>query len=291
MRLNIGTAPGLVEGSPVLFSENSRKIAAGRVVRVSPDNTIVAVLEHYDGNNKLEGTDYEFLFGEPFDEADNLPDYVTDREEETPNPANERFFTNDGKELENNPELDDDDYTPEVTLRPKLPQSRTYSTHNLTLGMNLFRNRALPSVASETSNRTSFTTYQGYSVRYAYTFRTHYWLKQRAAALISVEASFGIYNFAHKFPSSSTMADIRVVPLGFNLRYMIEVNKLFRLYPYIGYQNNLVSATSASVEGLSNIRGSRLLGGAGAQLVMSDVIDTRLEGGSDGVLMGLVVKF
>lgn len=279
----------------MLFSDESRKIAAGRVVKVSRDNTIVAVLEHYDGNKRLVGTDYEFLFGEPFDEADNLPDYVSDREEETPNPGNERFFTPDGKEIDNNPELDDDDYTPEVTLRPKLPVSRTYATHNLTVGVGIFRNRALPTESSANSDRTAYTTYQGYSVRYAYTFRTHYWLRQRAAALLSAEMMFGIYNFNHTFPATTTTAartaDIRVVPIGANLRYMVEVNKLFRIYPYIGYQNNVVSASNSTPAGLSNLRGGRLLGGGGAQLVMSDTIDTRFEGGSDGLMFGLVVKF
>jgi hypothetical protein len=52
-----------------------------------------------------------------------------------------------------------------------------------------------------------------------------------------------------------------------------------------------VSAVNGSLNGLEPLMGGRLLGGAGAVLVMSDNIDTRVEGGTDGVLAGLVVKF
>ena len=34
-----------------------------------------------------------------------------------------------------------------------------------------------------------------------------------------------------------------------------------------------------------------IFGGAGGQLVVSETLDARLEGGTDGVLFGLVVKF
>src|SRR5690606_13861586 len=132
-----------------------------------------------------------------------------------------------------------------------------------------------------------FTTYQGYALRYAYTFRTSYWLSGRNQALISAEASWGSYSFNHTFPEGN-VAQVHVMPLGFNLRYQIETSRLFRLYPYIGYQNNIVSATNGSAGDLRGLKGGQLLGGAGAQLVMSDNIDSRLQAGSDGVLFGLV---
>lgn len=160
------------------------------------------------------------------------------------------------------------------------------------MGFQLFRNRALPTGSSPTadSQSTRYTTYNGYTLRYAYTFRTHYWLRGKTQSLISVEATWGSYTFNHTFPAGS-VAQMRVMPIGFNLRYLVEASKLFRLYPYVGYQNNIVSATNGRAGDIQGLKGGRLLGGAGAQLVMSDTIDTRLEGGSDGVTFGLVVKF
>lgn len=291
VRLAIGSQAGLNPGEPVLFSAADKKIAAGRVVRSDAGSSIVAVLEKYGEESPSADTDYELLFGEPFDEAANLPDYVADREDEIDNPGNERFFEKGGGEI--SPELDDENYTPEVTLRPKFPDPRTFNTHNLTVGLQFFRNRALPTTEDpdpNAGNNASYTTYQGYTVRYAYTFRTHYWLRSRAAALLSIEGTFGVYNFDHTFPDSR-VAQVRVIPLGGNLRYMIEVSKLFRLYPYVGYQYFIVSAVNGTLTQLERLMGGRLLGGAGAQLVMSDSIDSRLEVGSDGVMGGIVVKF
>jgi hypothetical protein len=244
-----------------------------------------------EGLFDLRGGLAELLFGEPFDEAVNLPDYVVDREDENDNPGNERFFEAEAEE--NSPELDDDNYTPEVTLRPKFPEPRLYSTHNLTVGLSLFRNRALATAAdpeSQDVDDNDYTTYQGYTIRYAYTFRTHYWLRSRAAALLSLEGMFGVYNFNHTFPDSR-VAQVRVIPLGANMRYMVEVSKLFRLYPYVGYQYFVVSAVNGTLDQLEPIKGGRLFGGAGAQLVMSNAIDARLEAGSDGIMGGIVVKF
>jgi hypothetical protein len=115
---------------------------------------------------------------------------------------------------------------------------------------------------------------------------------------------FGVYTFNHTFPPTddgSTVgpadrrANIRVFTPGFNLRYLFEVSKLFRIYPYIGYQYNMAGASHPDTFNigslLQSIGGGRLFGGAGAQLVMSNAIDVRVEGGSDGLLGGLVVKF
>jgi hypothetical protein len=250
---------------------------------------VVAVLERF-GENLGKGSEWELLHGEPFDTAANLPDYVADREGAADNPGNERFFTPDGRELDDTPELDDENYTPEVTLRPKFPDPKLYSPHNIMVGFSLFRNRALPTTAAPEVSTSRYTTYSGYTLRYAYTFRTHYWLRGQTQSLISAEASWGAYSFVHTFPGGN-VASMRVMPIGFNLRYLIETSKLFRLYPYIGYQNNIVSATDGTAGEIRHIRGGRLFGGAGAQLVMSDTIDARLEGGSDGVTFGIVVKF
>lgn len=291
IRVSVGSNAGLRPTEPVLFSENDKKVAAGRVFRVDRDTAIIAVLETYGGGAPTVDVDYEMLFGEPFDEAANLPDYVMDREEEPDNPANEKFLQ--PGDHETTPELDDDNYTPEVTLRPKFPDPRTYSPHNITLGLSIFRNRALPTATNPDvldPATAGYSTYTGYTARYAYTFQTHYWLKARAPALMSVEMSLGIYNFDHTFPNGR-VAQVRVMPLGFSLRYLIEVSKLFRLYPYLGYQINMVSATNGDLTALEGIQGGRLMGGAGAQLVMSDTIDGRVEGGSDGFTGALVVKF
>lgn len=304
VRLNAGQSAGLELNGPVLFSSGDRKVAAGRVIKMDGGSAIVAVLEKYTGENPSVDFEYDLLYGEPFPEAENLPDYIADRDNEADNPGNERFFTPDGREL--NPELDDDNYTPEVSLRPKMPEPNNFTPHNITVGMAMFRNHVLPTVAAQgtttndgSSRSTPYTTYQGWAVRYAYTFRSHYWLRSDAMALISAELTWGIYNFNHTFPDG-TAGPIRVMPIGVEVRYMIEVAKLLKLYPYVGYQTNVVGATAGSKErnavntanaDVQVLRGGRLLGGAGAQLMMSQSVDARVEGGSDGILAGLVVKF
>jgi hypothetical protein len=263
---------------------------------------VVAVLEKYGTESPAVDFEYDLLYGEPFPEADNLPDYIADRDNEADNPKNERFFTPDGKEL--TPELDDDNYNPEVTLRPKMPEPSTYSPHGITLGIGMFRNHVLP-IAGETTTVSSgvpYTTYQGWAARYAYTFRSHYWLRSDAMALLSAEATFGIYNFNHTRPSATNATgeptQVRVIPVGVELRYLVEVNKLLKLYPYVGYLYNIVGASGNGDNGSANnatdlepLRGGRLLGGAGAQLLLSQATDMRVEGGSDGFLAGIVVKF
>lgn len=299
VRVSVGAKQGVVLGEPVLFTAASLRIAAGRVIRVQENNAVVAVLEKYGTETPAPDADYELIYGEPFPEAANLPDYVADREDERDNPANEKFWT--GNQEETTPELDDDNYTPEIAIRPKFPLPRTYSPHNITIGLNLFRNHALPAATDVNTdgsiNPTGYSTYSGYSLRYAYTFRTNYWLKSATPALISAEFGIGLYNFTYAWPASIQpdpnvdVAEIRVIPIQIELRYLIEVSKLFRIYPYVGYQYNVVSAVNGSLDGLQPLMGSRLLGGLGGALVMSDNIDFRVEGGTDGVLGGLVVKF
>jgi hypothetical protein len=298
VRVGIGARQGLVLGEAVLFSSGGDKIAAGRAIRVEDNQAVVAVLEKYGSEPPKVDADYELLYGEPFAEAANLPDFVADREDERDNPQNEKFWVKE--EADSTPELDDDGYTPEISIRPKFPLPRTYSPHNITVGLGIFRNRALATGDTETgeaSAASGYSTYNGYAVRYAYTFRSHYWFKSQTPALVSAEIGIGLYNFDHTFPISmrpnpnDDIAQVRVIPIHLGVRYLIEVSKLFRLYPYVGYQYNVVSAVNGSLSGLEPLMGGRILGGAGAVLVMSDNVDTRLEGGSDGVLAGLVVKF
>jgi hypothetical protein len=299
VRISVGAKQNVLLGDPVLFTAASQRIAAGRVIRVTDNSSVVAVLEKYGAEAPMPDADYELVYGEPFPEADNLPDYVADREDERDNPANEKFWTGNGEDT--TPELDDDNYTPEISIRPKFPLPRTYSPHNITVGLNLFRARALPTDADVGSNGSvgplGYTTYSGYSIRYAYTFRSHYWLKAQTPALLSAEFGVGLYNFTHTFPTAirpdvtTLISEVRVIPIQAELRYLLEVSKLFRLYPYVGYQYNVVSAVNGSLTGLEQMMGGRLLGGGGAVLVMSDNIDARVEAGTDGVLGGIVVKF
>jgi len=288
VRINIGSMANLRPGEPILFSVARKKVAAGRVYRVDEGSAIVAVLEKYGSESPTSDLDYEVVYGEYFEGADNLPNYVANRDEEIDNPANERFFEKN-RDI-STPELDDEDYSPEITLRPKLPQGKMFHPHNISVGLQLFRNRALPTSDIPDSRATGYSTYQGYTFRYAYTFRTHYWMRIKTPALISAEATFGIYNFDHTF-NESTVSQVRVTPLGFNLRYLIEVSRMFFLYPYVGYQYNIVGAVDGNLTNLENLRGGRLLGGGGAQLVMSESVDARVEGGSDGILGAVVVKF
>lgn len=297
VRLSLGSKAGLTLGAPVLFSAGDKKIAAGRVIRVEEGTAVVAVLEKYGSETPSVDVDYELLYGEPFPEAANLPNYVADREDETDNPANEKFLQ--PLSAETGPELDDDSYTPETTIRPKFPLPKTFNAHNITVGLEMFRNRALAGADDVVTQlpQSSYTTYNGYTIRYAYSFRTNYWFKQQTPALISVEVSFGMYNFENTFPASiqpnpnDSVAQVRVIPLGLSFRYLVELSRLFRMYPYVGYQYNIVSAVNGSLVGLEPLEGSRLTGGIGGVLVMSDTIDARLEGGTDGFMGGLVVKF
>jgi hypothetical protein len=299
VRINIGKKQGLFPHEPVLFTAAAKRVAAGRVVRVQDSTAVIAVLEKYGKESPIAEADYELLYGEPFPEAANLPDYVVDRDEEMDNPANEKFLVK-GEE-EQTPELDDDSYTPETSIRPKFPLPRTFSPHNITVAANLFRAPALPGYADIDAQGnvlpTGYTTYNGYSIRYAYTFRSNYWLKSATPALLSAEVGVGMYTFSYTWPNAispnpfTTVSEVRVIPIQLELRYLIEVSKMFRIYPYIGYQYNLVSAVNGSLNGLGALMGGALLGGVGASLVMSETIDARVEGGTDGVLGGLVVKF
>ena len=110
-------------------------------------------------------------------------------------------------------------------------------------------------------------------------------------ALIGVEAGLGIYNFGHTFANGQG-ASIRVMPISFNAKYYIELSKMFRLYPYVGFQNRIVSAASSQTNAfLADLRGVRVMAGGGTNIVMSENMDARFEVGIDGYLFGVVAKF
>ncbi len=115
-------------------------------------------------------------------------------------------------------------------------------------------------------------------------------MNRKIPAIFTAEMGLGVYNFPHTFLDSTT-AQITVMPISFNFRYILEVNKLFRVYPYLGFQNNIVSSTYTNNTGLHRLRGGRLMAGGGAMLVMSENIDIRADIGIEGMLFGLVSKF
>ena len=288
LRINLGRNVGLNLNESVLITDAGQKVAAARVIRVSDDTAVIQVVDSYSAAQGLSVGNYSMIFGEPMDDVPQLPEYTADKNLAPENPANERFFTPDGRELENSPDLDDEHYSPEVALRPKFPESRTYAPNNITAGIGIFRNR---SVANATSDGLGYATYQGYSFRYAYNFRTSYWLKEKTAAILSAEVGVGTYVFPSVIATGQT-SEVRVVPLSFEMRYLIGLSKMFRIYPYLGYQTNIVGASSGiDASYLAPLSGGRLLGGIGGQLVLSEVLDARVEGGTDGVLFGLVLKF
>lgn len=294
LKINAGMNDGLHLREAILLRSEDTKIAAARVIRLSPDQSVVYIVEAYGSMGLQQNDPYNILYGIPLDNIPDLPDEMNDinaAQDKLPdNPQDEKFFTPDGREVESKPDIDDDHYTPEVSLRPKFPDSTDYNSHNITVGVGLFRNRDLQQQQSPGANNYATTSYQGYLIRYAYTWRTNYWLRKKTPALLSVEAGAGTYSFVNTF-ADGTVGQINVIPLSLNLRYLVEVNKLFRLYPYIGYQNNIVPAATTNAAIVRKLAGGRLLGGGGAQLLLSKSMDARVDAGTDGVLLGLVTKF
>lgn len=313
---NLGIRPG----EAVLLQDGGKRLASGRVLRTTQDSAIVYVVEEYVTNDFQPGQSLNLLHGVPLADVPELPaeayaqdslpanpgdEQVTpDGREFSPKPM-ERLFTPDGRSLSDSreeemapytpPDVDEDRYNPEKPLRPRYPSRKDFTTHNLTLGVGLFRNREIVTGSTTTNNTNTYITRQGYALRYAYNFETHLWNQGRPnPALLSFEIGWGIYNFVHSF-SNGASANVRVMPISGSFRYLIRANRSFKIYPYAGYQNNLVSATdstsNASTASLSRLQGGRLMGGAGAMLVTSETIDARVEAGTDGILMGLVVKF
>lgn len=316
IRVGLGRNQGLRSNDPILLMEGSQRIAAARIVRADENSSIAYIVEDFEKSRIILGQSISILYGVPLDDVPELPEGLFDDEEIRPNPSDEklspderefrpqqkdRLFTPDGREVNprqeeevdpyQKPDVDSDRYTPEKSLRPRYPSRPDFSVHNFTVGVGIFRDLDTSGTPGQTS---SYTTRQGWSARYAYNWESHLWFqRRREAALFSAELGWGTYNFVHS-PSAGGAANVRVMPLQGTLRWLIRMNRMFKLYPYAGYQKNLVSSTSTTGTNLAEVgrlKRGRLIGGAGAMLVTSESTDARVEGGVDGFLLGLTVKF
>lgn len=296
VRINAGTGAGLRQNDAVLIRTESKKLAAARVLQASGDMAVLRIVEDYNGEPLEVGGAYTLVYGEAYDNAPNLPDYVSSRDEEAENPSNERFFTKDGRELEHeSPDLEDEKYSPEVVARPEFPRPPEIFPHNLTIGVASFRNRDLGGIDRTPQDLGVYTSYYGYAVRYAYAFASNYWLRTRRRAIFATEVGLGTYTFDYTFKDNTTAA-VKVFPISFTGRYLIPLSDLFRFYPYIGYENNIVTVSSNTTHSLDSLRGGRLMAGGGVvlnlpRLDLAKDQDLRFEFGTDGFLAGLVFKF
>lgn len=293
VKINAGSVDGLHLREALLVRTGEDKLAAARIISLNPNESVAYLVENYANQELNAGGEYNIIYGVPLDIPDvddQLLDASQAQSDLPENPQEEKFFTPEGKEVSSAPEIDDERYSPEVSLRPKFPPAPDFSPHNITIGAALFRNRDLAQQEATPANPQVMKSYPGYALRYAYMFRTNFWLRQKTAALISFEGGVGTYSFTHKFASGQA-AEINVIPITFNIRYLIELSKMFRVYPYIGYQNNVVPATAANSGSINSLSGGRLLGGLGSILVLSKTMDARLDAGTDNILFGLVTKF
>lgn len=285
LKISAGQKDGLHMQEAVLFQDQGKKLVAGRIIALQNDSAVAYLVETYGGQHNIpKGSQYNILYGVPLGDIPQLPDNIADTLPS--NPQNERFFAHDGKEL-TTPDLDDSTYEPETKLRPNFPEKNLYSTHHISIGVDLFRNY---DVSQSTSSKSTMTLYQGYALRYQYNFRSSIWIGRKVPAWFGPELGFGVYNF-NKTLTANHHASIKVMPLSANIKYMIELNKFLRIYPYVGYENNLVQATTDSSTSISNLSEGGIFGGAGASMVMSENIDARFDVGSDGILVAAVVKF
>ncbi len=316
IRVALGRNQGLRSNDPILLMENGQRVAAARIVRADENSSIAYIVEDFEKSKIILGQAISILYGMPLDDVPELPEGLFDDEEVRPNPSDEkltpderefrpraqdRVFTPDGREVDprheeevdpyQKPDVDSDRYQPERSIRPRYPNRPDYSAHNLTLGVGIFRDLETTS----TSVNSTYTTHQGWAARYGYVWESHLWFqRKRNPALFSLELGWGTYNFVHA-PAGGGAANVRVMPLQGSLRWLIRVNRMFKIYPYAGYQRNLVSSTTSTtgtdLTSIARLRRGRLIGGAGAMLVTSESTDARVEGGVDGFLLGLVVKF
>lgn len=297
--ITAGSRDGLKLKEAMLIRRENKKLAAARVIKLFAERSAVYVVSRYSREQPEKTADnrkFNILYGVPLAGIPDLPSNLADEIEDDleRNPQDEVYLTEEGRELE--PEIDDEDYTPEVTVKPEFPPTNFRRTHNITVGLGLFRNANLSETLNVNfPNSDSTTTYSGIFARYGYNFYAFYWLKEKVRALITVEASIGVYNFP--FTDFTTLADgqktqIEVIPVGVYVRYNVEFSPLFMAYPYLGFQLNLVSSTNNFPNSrLEDLRGGGIAFGVGASLVISRVIDVRLDAGNDGVFVGSVVKF
>ncbi len=297
--ISAGSRDGLKLKEAMLIRRENKKLAAARVIRLFAEKAAVYIVARYSREQPQKTRDnrrFNILYGIPLAGIPQLPSGIADEIEDDleRNPQDEQYLTEEGREHE--PEIDDEEYTPEVTVRPEFPPVEYRRTHNISIGLGLFRNANLSSTLNpDFPNAEATTTYTGMFARYTYNFYAFYWLKKKVKALVSVEASVGVYNFP--FTDFTTLADgqkteVEVIPLGVYVRYNFEFSPLFMAYPYVGYQLNIATATNNFPDArLDDLRGGGIAFGIGSSLVMSRVIDIRLDAGNDGVFVGTVVKF
>ncbi len=298
--ITAGTRDGLKLKDPVLIRRDDKKLVAARVIKLFEEKSAVYIVARYSRENPTAGAvakKYNILYGIAMD-VPELPNGVLAESEVVDelerNPQDETFFADEGREKE--PEIDDDLYNPETTVKPEFPPVDYRKPHNISIGLGLFRNANLQETLDpELENNNSTSTYQGYFFRYAYNFRTYYWLGKKIPALISIEGSLGFYSFAfddQSLPNGGKKTEIDVVPIAVYLRYNYEFSILFMGYGYVGYQINKVGAlNNYPIDRLRDLEGGGLAFGLGGSLVLSKLMDVRLEAGNDGVFVGGVVKF
>ena len=297
--ISAGTRDGLKLKEAVLIRREDKKLVAARVIKLFAEKSAVYVVSRYSRESPSKGSvlkKYNILYGIPLDVPELPPGIVAESEvvdELERNPQDEVFFADDGREKE--PEIDDDEYTPETTVKPEFPPADYRKTHNITIGLGLYRNANLSQTLDPNAvNNDSTTTYPGFMFRYGYNFRTYYWLGKKIPALITIEPSLGHYsfNFDDRGLDVPIKTEIEVIPLALYLRYNYEFSILFMAYGYVGYQYNIVSALgNYPVDRLRDLEGGGVAFGLGASLVLSKLIDARLEAGNDGVFFGGVIKF
>ena len=288
IKVSAGQLDGLHLREAVLVRTGENKLVAARVIHLQPQTSALYIVETYGGPHDLpKGGAFNILYGIPLGDIPDLPDNIADTLPD--NPQDETFFTADGKE-QNTPDLDDGNYEQEVRLRPNFPDKKLYATHNLSLGVGLFRNADLAVTTLPNGDSRAKTTYQGYALRYQYNFPSSFWLDRKRPLWLGAELGWGTYSFNQTYYTTST-ARILVMPLSANLKFIFELSKLFRVYPYLGVVGNVVQATARDRADVDDLRRPQLMAGGGVNMVMSESIDVRADAGLDGFLLAAVVKF
>lgn len=288
VRINAGQKDGLGLREALLIREENQKLVAARIIAVQPDSSVAFIVEKYSETQIPKGGQYNILYGVPLGDIPDLPDNISDTL--PPNPQDEKFFTPQGEEIASTPDLDDDNYEPEVKIRPNFPDKKINTPHHLTMGVGLYRNANLAETTLTNGNRSAKSMYQGYAMRYQYNFKSSFWMGSRVPVWIGAELGWGVYNFNQSYPNNSHAA-IRVIPLNANVKYIWEINKFLHLYPYVGVQNNIVQASAPATAPVNDLRGTSIIAGGGARMLMSENIDARVDVGIDGALIAAVVKF
>ena len=172
--INVGTTLGLQQKTPILIRRGDEKIVAARIVRAEEDRSVAYIVEKFSESGISAGDGYTLLWGDPNIDSSYRPADLSDVNLTPENPQNERFQETEVAENES-PELDDEgDYNPEVILSPKLPSHKSFSAHNITVGVGVYRNADLNKTLATVPEKDATTTYSGYAFSYQYNFRTSY---------------------------------------------------------------------------------------------------------------------